>query len=43
MIIGSPAKAVRQLTAEQIAGLKLSAKHYVDNAQRYRAGLRKLG
>ncbi len=42
MIIGSPAKAVRQLTAEQIAGLKLSAQHYVDNAKRYRAGLRKL-
>ena len=43
MIIGSPAKAVRQLTPEQIEGLKLSAQHYVDNARRFRAGLKKLG
>ncbi|OOG56176.1 gamma carbonic anhydrase family protein [Polaromonas sp. C04] len=43
MIIGSPAKAVRQLTPEQIAGLKLSAQHYVDNARRFRAGLKKIG
>ena len=43
MIIGSPAKAVRQLTPEQIEGLKWSAKHYVDNARRFRAGLKKLG
>ena len=43
MIIGSPAKAVRQLTPEQIKGLKLSAQHYMDNARRFRAGLKKLG
>ena len=43
MIIGSPAKAVRQLTPEQIEGLKLSAQHYMDNARRFRAGLKKLG
>ena len=43
MIIGSPAKAVRQLTPEQIDGLKLSAQHYMDNARRFRAGLKKLG
>lgn len=43
MIIGSPAKAVRQLTPEQIAGLKMSAQHYVDNARRFRAGLKKIG
>ena len=42
MIIGSPAKVVRQLTPEQIEGLRLSAQHYVDNARRFRAGLRKL-
>ncbi|ODU60862.1 MAG: gamma carbonic anhydrase family protein [Comamonadaceae bacterium SCN 68-20] len=42
MILGSPAKAVRQLTPEQIEGLRLSARHYVDNARRFRAGLRKL-
>ena len=42
MIIGSPAKAVRQLTPEQIEGLRRSAEHYVENAQRYRQGLKKL-
>lgn len=43
MIIGSPAKAVRVLTAEQIEGLRQSAQHYIDNARRYQSGLRKLG
>ncbi len=43
MIIGSPAKVVRQLTPEQIEGLRRSAAHYVENARRYRAGLKKLG
>ena len=43
MILGSPAKVVRQLTPEQIEGLRRSAEHYVDNARRYRRGLKKLG
>ena len=43
MIIGSPAKAVRQLTPEQIEGLNRSAQHYTENADRYRKGLKKLG
>ena len=42
MIIGSPAKAVRMLSPEQIEGLKMSARHYIDNATRYKAGLKKL-
>ena len=42
MILGSPAKAVRQLSPEQIAGLENIAQHYVDNARRYRAGLKKI-
>lgn len=42
MIIGSPAKVVRQLTPEQIEGLKLSAQHYIDNAQRFKASLKKI-
>ncbi|MBC7600704.1 MAG: gamma carbonic anhydrase family protein [Polaromonas sp.] len=42
MIFGSPAKAVRQLTPEQIEGLKMSAQHYMDNARRYKAGLKKI-
>ena len=42
LIVGSPAKAVRQLTPEQITGLQRNARHYIDNAVRYRAGLKKL-
>ena len=43
MIIGSPAKVVRQLSPEQIEGLLQSAKNYVLNARRFKNGLRKLG
>ena len=43
MIIGSPAKVVRQLTLEQIEGLRYSAQHYIDNARRYKQGLKKIG
>lgn len=42
MILGSPAKVVRQLTAEQLHGLRLSAQYYVGNARRFRAGLKKI-
>ena len=43
LIIGSPAKAVRQLEPEQIARLRQSAVHYQDNAKRYQAGLKQIG
>ena len=43
MILGSPAKAVRSLTPEQMQGLRLSARHYVQNARRFQASLRKIG
>jgi carbonic anhydrase/acetyltransferase-like protein (isoleucine patch superfamily) len=36
MVLGSPAKAIKPLTQEQIAGLSLSAETYVANARRYR-------
>jgi len=42
MIIGSPAKAVRSLTPEQLQGLRGSADHYVANAQRFKASLHKI-
>lgn len=35
LIIGSPAKAVRQLTDEELAGLRESAGHYVTTARGY--------
>ncbi len=42
LIIGSPAKAVRELTPEQLERLKYSARHYIDNARRFRAGLHRI-
>jgi len=42
MIMGSPAKLVRSLTEEQIAGLRRSAQGYVANARRFRATLKKI-
>ncbi len=42
MILGSPAKAVRPLTPEQIAGLAKSAQGYRDNAKRFKNGLKKI-
>ena len=42
MIIGSPAKVVRQLSPEQLQGLCRSADHYVANAQRFKTTLNKL-
>jgi carbonic anhydrase/acetyltransferase-like protein (isoleucine patch superfamily) len=42
LIMGAPARVVRPLTPEQIDGLKESAQHYVDNARRYRDGLRRV-
>jgi carbonic anhydrase/acetyltransferase-like protein (isoleucine patch superfamily) len=42
LIVGSPAKVVRELTPEQIARLKMSAAHYVLNARRHRDNLKKI-
>jgi carbonic anhydrase/acetyltransferase-like protein (isoleucine patch superfamily) len=42
MIMGSPARVVKSLTPEQIEGLRRSARHYVENARRYRMGLKKI-
>ncbi|MBU3605597.1 gamma carbonic anhydrase family protein [Polynucleobacter sp. MWH-Creno-3A4] len=42
MIIGSPAKAVKTLSPEQIAGIADIAGRYVKNAQRYIKSLKKI-
>ena len=42
VILGSPAKVVRQLTAEQLEGQRKGAAHYVENARRFRHGLKRL-
>ena len=40
LILGSPARAAKPLSDEQIAGLRLSAQTYVANARRYRKALK---
>lgn len=42
MIMGSPAKVVRQLTPEQIEGLRQSARHYIANARLFKTSLKKI-
>jgi carbonic anhydrase/acetyltransferase-like protein (isoleucine patch superfamily) len=42
MIMGSPAKVVRELSLEQIEGLRRSAMHYIENAHRFQSGLKKI-
>ena len=39
LIMGSPAKVVRELGEQEAAFLKLQAQHYVHNAQRYKTKL----
>jgi carbonic anhydrase/acetyltransferase-like protein (isoleucine patch superfamily) len=42
LVMGSPGRVVRQLTDEDVAGLRASAQHYVDHARHYRDGLTQL-
>jgi carbonic anhydrase/acetyltransferase-like protein (isoleucine patch superfamily) len=42
LIVGSPAKVVRELTDEEVEGLKRSADSYVANWQRFASGLEPL-
>ena len=42
MIMGSPAKVVRELSAEQMEGIRTSAKNDVLNAKRFQSGLKKI-
>lgn len=43
LIIGSPARAMRQLSDEQVALLKMSAAHYAEKAAHYAAELTLVG
>jgi carbonic anhydrase/acetyltransferase-like protein (isoleucine patch superfamily) len=43
LIMGSPAKVVRTMTPEQIAGMHRGTAHYVSNARRFASGLKKIG
>ena len=40
LILGSPARVVRELTGEEIAGIHEAAEHYVENGARFRMSLR---
>ena len=42
LIMGSPARVVKQLSPEQFERIRYGAVHYVENAARYRAGLKKI-
>ncbi len=42
LIVGAPAKAVRTLDAGAVERLRWSARHYVENWQRFAAGLRRI-
>jgi carbonic anhydrase/acetyltransferase-like protein (isoleucine patch superfamily) len=42
LILGTPAKVVRELSPEQIAEMQHGAKHYLTNAQRFRAQLKRI-
>jgi carbonic anhydrase/acetyltransferase-like protein (isoleucine patch superfamily) len=42
MIMGSPAKVVRQLDESTVAKLRMSAQHYVMNAHRFAKSLKKI-
>jgi carbonic anhydrase/acetyltransferase-like protein (isoleucine patch superfamily) len=42
LIVGSPARAVRQISPAQVELLRLSAAHYAEKADRYYKGLRRV-
>ncbi len=43
LILGSPAKVVRELSPQQAAMVRAIAGHYVDNASRHRDHIKKIG
>jgi carbonic anhydrase/acetyltransferase-like protein (isoleucine patch superfamily) len=42
LILGAPARVVRELSPEQIAGMQHGAAHYVENAKRFRSELKRI-
>jgi carbonic anhydrase/acetyltransferase-like protein (isoleucine patch superfamily) len=43
LIVGAPAKAVKTVTPEQLERIRHGAVHYVEQAARHRAGLKRIG
>lgn len=42
LILGAPAKVVREVTPEQVARLRMTAQHYVDKARMHRTQLKRI-
>ena len=42
LIVGAPARAVRQFDAEAVERLRWTARHYSDNWQRFAGGLKRI-
>lgn len=40
LLVGAPARVLRELTEEEVAEFRNSARHYVDNGKRYATSLR---
>ena len=43
LIIGNPARVVRELTPEQIADIRVGSDHYMANARRFRSSCKRIG
>ena len=43
LILGAPAKVVKEISPEQAQRLKMAALHYVDHSQRHRTQLKRIG
>ena len=42
LVVGAPARVVRQLTAEERAAIRVSAAHYAEKAARYAKALQRV-
>lgn len=42
LVVGTPGRIIRELTDEEVARIEAGAAHYVENAARFRKGLRKI-
>ncbi|HSD36938.1 MAG TPA: gamma carbonic anhydrase family protein [Rhodocyclaceae bacterium] len=42
LVVGTPGRIIRQLTDEEVAGMQKNAEIYVENAARFRQGLKRI-
>lgn len=43
LIVGSPARVLREVTPEQVEDIRRGSEHYVENARRFRAACKRIG